>query len=77
MPQSDVMNLITSFLNAYSINAQSKEQKSVKNAINRISTELKKIEKTNKKNQMIIAIFSIGGSVGLTLLFEHFILKIL
>jgi len=76
MVQSDVMNFITSFLNTYSINAQSKEQKSVKNAINRISRELKKIEKTNKKNQMIIATLSIGGSVGLTLLVEHIIWKI-
>ncbi len=76
MPQSDVMNLITSVLNAYSINTQSKEQKSIKKAINRISRELKKIEKINKKNQMIIAVLSIGGSVGLTLFVEHIIIKI-
>jgi len=53
------------------------EIKSVKNAINRISRELKKMEKTNKKNQLTIAILSIVGSVGLTLLVEHFILRIL
>ena len=76
MAESNVMNLITSFLNAYSTNIQHKEQKVVKNAINRITRELKKLEKINQRNQIIIAVFSIVGSAGLTLLFEHVILKI-
>jgi len=76
MAESDVMNLITSFLNAYSTNMQHKEQEAVKNAINRINRELKKLEKINKKNQIIIGVISIVGSVGLTLLFEHVILQI-
>ena len=76
MAESNVMSLITSFLNAYSTNKHYQEQKAVKNAINRINRELKKLEKINKKNQIIIGVISIVGSAGLTLVFEHVILKI-
>jgi len=76
MAESEVMKLITSFLNAYTANTQSRDQKAVKNAINGIKRELKKQGKRNKKTQIIIAILSIVGSAGLTLIVEHVVLKI-
>ena len=76
MAESDVMNLITSFLNAYSANTQSKDQKAVKNAINGIKRELRKQGKRNKKTQILIAILSVVGSVVVTLTVEHVVLKI-
>ena len=77
MAESEVMKLITSFLNAYTANTQSRDQKAVKNAINGIKRELKKQGQRNKKTQIIIAILSILGSAGLTLFVEHIVLKIL
>jgi len=76
MAESDVVNLITSFLNAYSANTQSRDQKAVKNAINGIKRELKKQEKRNKKTQFVVVALSIIGSSGLTLIVEHVVLKI-
>jgi len=75
MAESEVMKLITSFLNAYTANTQSRDQKAVKNAINGIRRELKKQGKRNKKTQIIITILSIIGSAGLTLIVEHVVLK--
>ena len=76
MAESEIMKLITSFLNAYTANTQSRDQKAVKNAINGIKREIKKQGQKNKKTQIIIAIFSIIGSSGLTLIVEHVALKI-
>ena len=76
MAESNVMNLITSFLNAYSANTQSKDQKAVKNALNGIKRELRKQGKKNKKAQIIIAILSVAGSSGVTLIVEHIVLKV-
>ncbi len=76
MAESNVMNLITSFLNAYSANTISKDQKALKNAINGIKRELRKEGKRNKKAQIIIAILSVAGSSGLTLIVEHIVLKV-
>lgn len=77
MVESEVMKLITSFLNAYTANTQSRDQKAVKNAINGIKRELKKQGQRNKQTQIIIAILSIVGSAGLTLIVEHVMLKII
>jgi len=77
MAESEVLKLITSFLNAYAANTQSRDQKAVKNAIHEIKRELKKQGKRNKKTQIIVAILSIVGSAGLTLIVEHVVLKII
>ncbi len=77
MAESEVVKLVTSFLNAYAANTQSRDQKAVKNAINGIKRELKKQGKRNKKTQIVIAILSIGGSAGITLIVEHVVLKII
>ena len=67
MVQSDVMNLLASFMNMYSSSVQTKEQKSMRYAINKISREIKKMQRINRRNQITIATFSIIGSVGLPL----------
>ena len=54
MAESEIMKLITSFLNAYTANTQSRDQKAVKNAINGIKREIKKQGQKNKKTQLII-----------------------
>lgn len=76
MAESEVIKLMTSFLNAYSANTQSRDQKAVKNAINGIKRELKKQEKRNKKTQFVIAVLSVIGSSVFTLIVEHVVLKI-
>jgi len=77
MAESEIMKLITSFLNAYTANTQSRDQKAVTNAINGIKREFKKQGRRNKKTQIVIAILSIVGSAGLTLIVEHVVLKII